>query len=511
MQSISRKKRSITNVAMALLSQILTTLIGMLLPRALMINYGSETNGLITSMQQVISYLTLIDGGILSAVAVSLYKPIAEDDTTLVNKILSSAKQFYRKIGVIFCIALSSVAVIYPRIIAKTQFEYWEIAIMVLLIGVNGATQILFIGKYKALLIASQRNGIVLTINALSTVLYSLILILVSYFKISVIVGLMLAVTSYCARAVAFYLVVRRSFPKYDFNDHNSDIKFPHRKDALIVQILSMLIMNGGVLIMSILKAPMELLSVYSVYNLILSAVFMLMYSVENSVTSALGNLVAKESLMHIQKSYEKFDSAYHILWTWVVGCVAVLTIPFVKVYTKGIQDIQYVLQVESLLFICICALWMLRNQQTLLMTARGNFKDMRNHMSIEAIITIFGGMLLYKKFGLKGILIAKSFATLYSMVCFMEYNYNHILHMGIGQKLKRIFVSIFAIACLKIVAHVLNFGAVGVSIIHWGITASVTAVLAAVIIFVWWYIFLKNEINDVIDIIKGIIKRKLK
>ena len=40
---VGRKKQSIINIVLSLLSQIVTVMVGMLLPRALMVNYGSET------------------------------------------------------------------------------------------------------------------------------------------------------------------------------------------------------------------------------------------------------------------------------------------------------------------------------------------------------------------------------------------------------------------------------------------------------------------------------------
>ena len=83
---------------------------------------------------------------------------------------------------------------------------------MVLLIGFNGATQILFIGKYKALLMASQKNGIILSINALSTVLYSGVLIAAAFLKIDVVLGLTIAVGAYLLRALAFYVSAKRLF-----------------------------------------------------------------------------------------------------------------------------------------------------------------------------------------------------------------------------------------------------------------------------------------------------------
>ena len=118
---VGRKKQSIINIVLSLLSQIVTVMVGMLLPRALMVNYGSETNGLITSMQQVINYLTLIEGGLLSTVAVALYKPIANEDISSVNQVLAAAKYYYRKTGVVFLTALCVVALIYPAVIAPNR------------------------------------------------------------------------------------------------------------------------------------------------------------------------------------------------------------------------------------------------------------------------------------------------------------------------------------------------------------------------------------------------------
>lgn len=43
-----------------------------------MITYGSETNGLITSLQQFIQYFTLLEAGLSGAAIFALYKPVIE-------------------------------------------------------------------------------------------------------------------------------------------------------------------------------------------------------------------------------------------------------------------------------------------------------------------------------------------------------------------------------------------------------------------------------------------------
>lgn len=54
-----RIKRSILNLLLGLVSQATIILLGIFIPRLFLVNYGSETNGLVASITQVISYLTL--------------------------------------------------------------------------------------------------------------------------------------------------------------------------------------------------------------------------------------------------------------------------------------------------------------------------------------------------------------------------------------------------------------------------------------------------------------------
>ena len=495
---VGRKKQSVINITMSLLSQIVTVLIGMLLPRALMVNYGSETNGLITSMQQVINYLTLIEGGLLSTVAVALYKPLAREDVEQVNQILAAAKYFYRKTGIVFLLALVAMAVVYPCVIARTGFSYIQIGYMVLLIGINGATQILFIGKYKALLMASQKNGIILSINAISTVIYSVLLILAAFLHIDVVLGLTIAVSAYIIRALMFYWVAKHKFPQYVFSDNRGDISFPQRIDALASQVLTMISLNGGTLILSFFKAPMTEISVYTTYNLVLSGLYMLMYSVENSMTSAFGDLLARETQDRIRGIYEKFDSIYHALWAVVIACLMVLLLPFIKVYTVGVTDINYILPFEALLFTAIAAIWMLRNQQTLLMTAQGRFKDMCKSMMIESAIVVVGGAFAYVVCGLKGMLIAKLAGTIFMYIRLMVYNYTNILGTSVNKKIRNIILSLVEICCIGFITHYIPIDG-SKSLINWLFEACCVAVVSITIVLLLSFVFRKDDFSVIL------------
>ena len=500
-----RKHRSLINIGLSLISQLITVIVGMLLPRALMINYGSATNGLITSLQQMISYLTLIEGGLLSTVAVSLYKPLADNDINKVDQILFSAKYFYRKTGIVFCIALIIFAAVYPMTIAHTGYSYSQILLMVLLIGMNGATQILIIGKYKALLMAAQLNGVSLAINAISTALYSIILIAGAYINMDVISALSVAISAYIIRAFMYYLAVKIKLPQYNFQTRDQLVSFPQRGDAFTSQILTMISLNGGVMILSFMKAPMEQISVYTTYNLVLSGLYMVMYSIENSVTAALGDLSVSGPIEHVRNSYHYFDSIYHVIWSIVIGCLGSLLIPFIRIYTIGVTDINYILPLEAILFILIGATWMLRNQETLLMTAKGRFKDIRKPMAVEAITVILGGVIFYVIFDMKGLLLAKLASVIYMVTYLMKYTYQKLLEETVRPKLKNIAVSLLEIAIIVLLTYPIQVFFVFDQFLQWLLYAVICGLISIAVALSCAFIFQKELASD---IKKKLVKR---
>jgi len=491
---IHRKQRSILNISLSLISQIIAVLAGMLLPRVLMTHYGSETNGMVSSIQQAVGYLTLIEGGLLSTVAVKLYKPLADGDTEYVNQILSSAKRYYSRTGLKFCIALICISAIYPVISAETQYSFFQTFLIVVLLGLNGATQICFIGKYKALLMAAQLNGIILAINAGSTALYAIILMLFANVGLGIVESLAIAVSAYLIRAIAFYVAVKKLLPQYRFDLSETDVTFPKRKEALATQILGMCALNGGMIVMTVCKAPMEQISVYSTYSLVLSALFMLTYCVENSVTSALGDISVRGDQEHLQKIYEQFDSLYQIFWTVLCSCLFALLLPFISVYTKGIGDALYVLPIESSMFACVGALWILRNESTLLLTAKGEFQAMRKSMLIETLLVVVLGCLLYLKWDLKGLLMAKIIATVFSFVSLTKVTYSKVLMLKTNGKLKRLLISCGCIAAVITVSNALSSYITISSMLSWVLYAGLIAVIAIFIVIAAWTTILRQE-----------------
>ena len=56
-----RSKKAIKNILVSLFQQIITIICGLVLPKAILGAYGSSVNGLISSITQFLTYITLLE------------------------------------------------------------------------------------------------------------------------------------------------------------------------------------------------------------------------------------------------------------------------------------------------------------------------------------------------------------------------------------------------------------------------------------------------------------------
>ena len=100
-KSESRTKKFMHNSLTTAFYQVIIMVAGFITPRVMLTCYGSEINGLVSSIQQFINYFTLVEAGISGAAVFSLYLPLAENDHKRINSIVSAARKFYFQAGYI--------------------------------------------------------------------------------------------------------------------------------------------------------------------------------------------------------------------------------------------------------------------------------------------------------------------------------------------------------------------------------------------------------------------------
>ena len=108
-----RSKNAAKNIVSTLLLQIITIVCGFIVPKLIIENFGSATNGLINSITQFLAYITLLDSGFGQVVKAVLYKPLAKKDKKTIERILKTAERFFRVIAAVFVIYIIVLCVLF--------------------------------------------------------------------------------------------------------------------------------------------------------------------------------------------------------------------------------------------------------------------------------------------------------------------------------------------------------------------------------------------------------------
>ena len=173
-----KNKATLLNMVSGLLIQLFTLINGFILPKIILFYFGSEVNGLVSSLNQFLSYITLVEGGISSVIVANLYKPLVEKDNNKVSSILVTADKFYKKIGYLFIGYSLIVAVLYTFIF-KIEYSFTFVFLLTLILSMNLFIQYMFSLTLKSVLNADKK-GYIVNLTQMAITIVNILLALLS-------------------------------------------------------------------------------------------------------------------------------------------------------------------------------------------------------------------------------------------------------------------------------------------------------------------------------------------
>ena len=174
---MDKKKKSLNIFITGLISQVVILLLGIVIPKLLIVSYGSEVNGLLSSIKQIFVYVALLEAGIGTAALQAMYEPIAKNDKEKASEIMVATDRYFKRTGLFYGIAVVLLAVLYP-IVIKVELEYWMVAVIILLQGSAGVIKYFFQGKLTILLRVDGRSYVTTNIATIVNVATHLIQII---------------------------------------------------------------------------------------------------------------------------------------------------------------------------------------------------------------------------------------------------------------------------------------------------------------------------------------------
>jgi len=414
------------NIVSGVFLQITTAATGILLTKIYLLSYGTVINGLIISIKQFLSYFGLFEAGIGAASIALLYKPVVQKDIALINKILSAAKRYYIKAGILFILSVILFSFVYSFFIKKEVPRILS-TVLVLILGLISCADFFFIGKYRVLLTADKKLYILNVVQTLGIIL----IFMASYFlykmKSGVIVMQLIPAFVYLPRYLFLTRYLKNNYKSIRFTDNDKHFKISQSNDALIHQIISLVIYNTPFVLLTVFCTLSDV-SVYGVYYMIVFAIQLLIGSFNTGVTARFGHLIADNNKEELFKRYKKYIMFYFMFTTILYVCLAVLLLPFIKIYTNDIQDGQYSNKLYALFFCLNSFLTNIRSPAAILINGAGHFKETKYGSLTEGLIGLAVSLALIKSFGILGILTGLFCSSLYRTIDVLLYVERKIL-----------------------------------------------------------------------------------
>lgn len=472
-----RKKLLAKNTVASLLSQITALVCGFILPRLFLEYFGSEVNGLVNSITQFLGVISFLELGVGAVVQSLLYKPLADGDKQQVSRVMVSADRFFRRLAQILLGYVLILVAVYP-LIANQSFGYLYTATLIAAISISSLAQYYFGIVNSLLLNADQRGYIQYNAQTITVVLNTVVCVFM--IKLGGSVQLVKLTTSliYLARPLILRIYVSRMY--------QIDWKIQYDKEPIqqkwngVAQHIAAVVLDGTDTIVLTLLSTLSNVSIYSVYFMVIRGVKTLFLSMTNGIQSLLGELWARQELNELRETFGWSEWCIHTGTTYVFACTAALIVPFVRVYTAGINDANYIQPAFAILLTLANAMHCLRLPYNIMVLAAGHYKQTQKNYIVAATINIVLSVLTVKAWGLIGVAIGTLAAMAYQTVWLAIYDSKHFVFWPMKAVVKQFVVDSVTATCIVMLSGMLTMRSV--SYLSWIILAIVTALLAIII-----------------------------
>jgi len=498
-----REKRLFYNTISSLVFQVTTIICGFILPRLILNAFGSEVNGLVNSITQFLGVISFLELGVGAVVQSALYKPLAEKNQEDVSKIISSANKFFTRLGQILLIYVIALVIFYPQFAGK-NFGFIYTASLIVTISISSFAQYFFGIVNRLLLTADQRGYIQYNAQTLAVVCNTAACFILIRVGCSIQIVKLTTSLIYLLQPFLIYLYVRHHY--------SIDRKIKYIKEPIpqkwngIAQHVAAVILDGTDTIVLTLFATLSDVSIYSVYFLVVKGVKQLFMSMTNGITSLIGELWAKQEIKELNKTFSWTEWVIHTGTTFVFGLTAILIVPFVRVYTLGIHDANYIQPLFAALIVAANAGHCLRLPYNIIILAAGHYKQTQNNYIIAAILNIVVSVVTVKAWGLIGVAIGTLVAMGYQTVWMAVYDSRNLIKWPLRNFAKQIFVDGLTV--------IIGFFATRMIVmpeatyIEWVFLAVKTAIIWIVIVGVLNMVFYRDKMQSMIHKICVKVKR---
>ena len=414
----SRTGNSGRNAASAFLNKFVMLLLTFVNRKIFISFIGVEYLGISGLFANILTLLSMADLGLGTAMNVSLYKPIAENDTKKLAALLGYFRKLYYVISAaVLTIGLGLVPFLDKIVNLENDIPYLEL--YYILYVVKSAVSYLF--AYKASIIhADQKKYIVtridLFINVAKVLLHIAVLIVMSVFLDKPWVYFIYLLVDVAAVVVHNLVVSHVAEKNYPFIREKQPLEKSEQKEifsgtlSVFMYKIAWSLLNGTDNILISVITGTVFVGLYSNYHTITSHLEAFITLFFTSLTASVGNLVVRALPEKRYKTFKTMQMVSFWICAVTVVCLTFLMQDFVQLWygEELVLDRLVVIAIIINVFFSICMrpVWTFRE-------GTGMYRQIRYIMLVTAALNLVLSIVMGKWLGLAGILFATSISKL--------------------------------------------------------------------------------------------------
>jgi len=410
-----RTKKILYNALASIIPYIILGALGFVKIRIFIDALSSTGNGYYQFINQIISYLFLVEAGFTSAVVFKLYKPFADDDKQKIREIFTGSRTIFRRIGAIIFGLIVIMAFLFPIFFVKEEAYIYSVTISFFLI--SSSYLIAYFcncNSYAAVFCADQKAYLQsLTFNGLRIICDLLSIIFVLFFHNILAIALVIVSIKIIEQFVINAL--GKHYYPWLTKSKKEDTSAYHMTKDLVWHQLGYLAVNNVDSILILLFMNPIMVSIYSSYNFVLRFLYEICDKIGVAINHSFGNVFAKEKK---EKAYHLFEEST-LLFIFLSFCVSLTFFLGIRgfVHLWSGQG-EYVLSViVSMMFSLALFLMILYTPLSVAISSNGLYKESKYYILTSACINLLLSLLLIQPLGISGILLATSISFFVTII----------------------------------------------------------------------------------------------
>ncbi len=502
---LSRTAKAKLNISTSLVMQVVAMVTGLIIPQVLIRAFGATVYGATASIAGFLAYISLVEGGVAGVARAAFYKPLAENDKVKINGIYCETARFFRVVGLIFAGYSLLLSCGFQFIAKENGLDWLFTFLLTLVISISTLVQYFFGITNMIYLYARQETYVCTLIAIVMVSVNATLVVLLVHMGCGIITVKLMTAAVYVSRpAILAWYVRKKHLLKPD--THAPKTHLMTQKWAGMGQHLAYFLHFNTAITVLTLFANLAMVAVYSIYSLLITGVRAYATSFTSGMEAAFGSMYAHGEHERLTKSFNYYETLISVTSLFLFAATYVLIVPFVRIYTQGLTDADYIQPLFAALFVLSELIYCLRFPYQYMTQAANHYKQTQLMAYAEAAINIIISVALVSRLGLVSVVLGAFISNLVRFIYYAWYLSRDILYRKMSLFIKRMIVNGVLLTLIVILGD-RSIEALGESTdyLQWVLSACVVCAMALVVILTGYYLFYREDMNA---ILAKVIKR---